>query len=254
MPRTARKKSKTGVYHIILRGINRQTIFEDDEDAVKFLQTLERYKLENEYELYAYCLMGNHIHILIEENQEELGNSMRRIGASYVYWYNWKYERTGHLFQDRYKSEVVENDKYLLAVLRYIHQNPIKAGIVKDIKEYKWSSYSEYLSKSKNQLIDEDFILGIFNRDKNKAKALFEEFHKIEEDSECLEINDKKRFKDKEAKEIIVKTCNVVYCSDLQKLHKNERDEKIIILKEKGLSTRQISRLTGISRGIILKA
>lgn len=254
MPRRARKKSKTGIYHIILRGINRQTIFEDDEDAVKFLYTLEKYKQENEYKLYAYCLMGNHIHILIEEKEEDLGNSMRRIGASYVYWYNWKYERIGHLFQDRYKSEVVENDKYLLAVLRYIHQNPLKAGIVKDIKEYKWSSYSEYLNKSKNQLVDEDFILGIFDKNKNKAKILFEEFHKIEEDIECLEINDKKRLKDKDAREIIIKICDVGYCSDLQKLHKNERDEKLDILKGKGLSTRQISRLTGISRGIILKA
>jgi len=254
MPRTARKKSETGIYHIILRGINRQTIFEDDEDAVKFLQTLEKYKQENQYEIYAYCLMGNHVHILIKENQEELGNSMRRIGASYVYWYNWKYERTGHLFQDRYKSEVVENDRYLLTVLRYIHQNPLKAGIVKDINQYKWSSYSEYLNKSKNQIVDEDFILELFDRDKNKAKTAFKEFHKIEEDIECLEVNDKKRLKDKEAKEIIIKICNVEHCKDLQKFYGNERDDKLNILKEEGLSTRQIARLTGISRGVILKA
>jgi REP element-mobilizing transposase RayT len=253
MPRTARKKSETGIYHVLLRGINRQTIFEDDEDAVKFLQTLEKYKQENEYEIYAYCLMGNHIHILIKENQEELGNSMRRIGASYVYWYNWKYERTGHLFQDRYKSEVVENDRYLLTVLRYIHQNPLKAGIVNDINEYKWSSYFEYLDKNKKQIVDKDFILEIFDRDKNKAKTLFEEFHRIEENRECLEIYNKKRFKDKEAKELIIKICNVENCKDLQEFNKNERNNKLNILKEKGLSTRQLSRLTGISRGIILK-
>ena len=114
MPRAARVKSKTGIYHIILRGINRQIIFEDEEDSLKFLQTLSEYKEKSKYEIYAYCLMGNHVHILIKEGKEELGIAMRRIGASYVYWYNWKYERNGHLFQDRYKSEAVEDDKYLL--------------------------------------------------------------------------------------------------------------------------------------------
>ena len=126
MPRVAREKSKTGIYHIILRAVNRQIIFEEDEDAIKFLETLERYKETSGYEIYAYCLMGNHVHILLKEGKEDLGVTMRRIGASYVYWYNWKYERVGHLFQDRYKSEVVETEKYLLAVLRYIHQNPLK--------------------------------------------------------------------------------------------------------------------------------
>jgi len=144
MPRSARKKSKSGIYHIILRGVNRQTIFEDEEDTEKFLETLAEYKKENGYKTYAYCLMGNHIHLLIKEEKEDLGIAMRRIGASFVYWYNWKYDRTGHLFQDRYKSEVVEDEKYLLTVLRYIHQNPIKADLVKDIKEYSFLQGDRY--------------------------------------------------------------------------------------------------------------
>ena len=86
--------------------------------------------------------MSNHIHLLIEEGREDLGIVFRRIGARYVYWYNRKYKRSGHLFQDRYKSEAVKNDKYLLTVLRYIHQNPIKAGIENDIRKYPWSSYN----------------------------------------------------------------------------------------------------------------
>lgn len=245
-------KSSTGIYHMILRGINRQTIFEDEEDAVKFLQTLREYKKESEYEIYAYCLMGNHIHILIKEGKEELGMAMRRIGASYVYWYNWKYERTGHLFQDRYKSEVIEDDKYLLTVLRYIHQNPIKGGIVENIEEYKWSSYNEYINKSK--IIDKDFILDLFSRDRNKAIILFEEFHKEENDRQCLEIDEVRRLKDSDAIEIIQEVCNVLHCTDIQRFHKDERDKYLKIIKEEGLSTRQIARLTGISRSIILKA
>lgn len=118
MPRTVREKSNTGVYHAILRGINRQTIFEDEEDATKFVETLGECRKKSEFRLYAYCLMGNHAHFLVKEGKEDLGVTVKRVGASYVYWYNRKYGRCGHLFQDRYKSEPVEDDKYFLAVLR----------------------------------------------------------------------------------------------------------------------------------------
>ncbi|MGV8145864.1 MAG: transposase [Alkaliphilus sp.] len=95
MPRAARRRSKSGIYHIVLRGVNKQRIFEDDEDAENFLQTIGFYKEKSEYKIYDYCLMGNHIHLLIKEVDEEFGISMRRIGASYVYWYNWKHQRSG---------------------------------------------------------------------------------------------------------------------------------------------------------------
>ena len=214
MPRTARIKSSSGIYHIILRGINRQTIFEEDEDAVKFLKTLKHYKEKSGYKLYAYCLMGNHIHLLIKEGKEDLGIIMRRIGASYVFWYNWKYERCGHLFQDRYKSEVVENVNYFLTVLRYIHQNPLKAGLVKDIKEYKWSSYSDFIEK--NEIIDIDFVLDLFNKDRKKALDSFKEFHEISCNDDCLEIEEKRRIKDDKAIEIIKKVCNASHCTEIQ--------------------------------------
>jgi len=129
MPRQARRKSESGIYHIMLRGINQQQIFEDEEDSLRFLETLLKYKEQCGYEIYAYCLMGNHIHILLKEGKENLTLVLKRIAGSYVYWYNWKYRRSGHLFQDRFKSEPVEDDEYFLTVIRYIHQNPIKAGI-----------------------------------------------------------------------------------------------------------------------------
>src|SRR5690554_3854054 len=127
MPRRAREKSSTGVYHVMLRGINKQKIFHDQEDYEKFIEIVKNYKELCTYELYAYCLMSNHFHLLIKEGKEELAAVFRRIGAKYVYWYNLKYKRCGHLFQDRYRSEVVETQQYLLTVLRYIHQNPLKA-------------------------------------------------------------------------------------------------------------------------------
>ena len=145
MPRLPRQNSDSGIYHIMLRGINQQTIFEDDEDYFKFVETLENYKAISGYKLFAYCLMSNHIHILIKVEKEDLDLIMKRIAGRYVYWYNWKYYRKGHLFQDRFKSEPIEDDSYFLTVLRYIHQNPVKAGIVKSIDDYLFSSYNNYL-------------------------------------------------------------------------------------------------------------
>ncbi len=170
MPRNPRGVSKSGVYHIMLRGINRQAIFEDDEDIQRLLETIARYKEICKYELYAYCIMSNHVHLLMKETEETISNAIKRISGSYVFWYNKKYERCGHLFQERYKSEAVDNDEYFLTVLRYIHQNPIKAGLVKDIKAYKWSSYNEYIKET--VIINKEFVLEMFSSDKEKAIEL----------------------------------------------------------------------------------
>ena len=105
MPRTARRRSGTGIYHIMMRGINRQRIFEDDEDNRMFLQFLLKYKNQCGYKILAYCLMGNHIHLLMKEGDEPLEIVFKRMGAGFVNWYNVKYQRTGHLFQGRFKSE-----------------------------------------------------------------------------------------------------------------------------------------------------
>ena len=101
MARTARATGDSGIYHVMLRGINRQRIFEDDEDRDRFLEILKKSKEKDGFDLIAWCLMPNHVHLMIHENEVKLGTIFRRIGASYVYWFNGKYERTGHLFQDR---------------------------------------------------------------------------------------------------------------------------------------------------------
>jgi len=133
VPRAARIKSESRIYHIIMRGINRQILFEDEEDCTKFIQTLQRYKEISEYKLYAYCLMGNHLHLLLREGKEPLETVMRRICGSYVFWYNKKYDRIGYFFQDRFKSEPVDDEVYFLVELRYIFQNPLRAGITNKI-------------------------------------------------------------------------------------------------------------------------
>ena len=243
MPRQARKKSETGVYHIMLRGINQQQIFEDEEDQQRFLDTLLKYKEQCGYSIYAYCLMGNHLHLLLKEGKEDLTLMFKRIAGSYVYWYNWKYHRSGHLFQDRFKSEPIEDDAYFLTVLRYIHENPIEAGLCKKIEEYKFSSINEYLKQSK--LVDTEFVFSML------PKEEFIEFHKQEKIERCLDIESNHRLNDREAREIILKSTKCKTSTDFQLLDKTKRNALIHKLYLKGLSIRQISRLTGISKKVV---
>ena len=249
MPRQARKMSKTEIYHIMLRGINKQVIFEDDEDRQKLLETIKYYKTVSKYEIYGYCIMSNHVHLLIKEIKEPLSLAIKRICGSYVYWYNWKYERSGHLFQERFKSEVVESEEYLLTVIRYIHQNPIKAGISKTVLEYSWSSYNEYVGRV--GMIDVEFALGMFSCDKKKAIDLFKKYSTEQNEDKCLENEEKLRVSDNEAKAYFLQM-GLVNISELQQLEKHERNRIIKSLKcIDGVTIRQLSRLTGISKSVI---
>ena len=156
MPRQARESSGTGIYHVMMRGINHQNIFEEQEDYYQFLTTLDVMAQSYEsdgtpvgrnYILYAYCLMSNHIHLLIREREDTIGMAIKRIASSYVYYYNHKYSRDGHLFRERFKSEPVNDIAYFVTLLRYIHQNPLKAGMVERVKDYEFSSWGEYIDK-----------------------------------------------------------------------------------------------------------
>ena len=111
--------SSSGYMHIITRGIGRQLLFEEDQDYLHYLAVLEKYSLETAVYICAYCLMENHVHLLVHGESEQIILFMKKLGVNYAGWFNWKYERTGHLFQDRYKSEPVEDDGYLLTVFRY---------------------------------------------------------------------------------------------------------------------------------------
>jgi REP element-mobilizing transposase RayT len=164
MPRTARKKSASGIYHIILRGINKQTIFSDEEDNDEFIRIISECKRISGFDLYAYCLMGNHVHLLIKEGSESIEQIMKRIGTRYVARYNRKYQRCGHLFQGRFKNETVEDDSYFLLVLRYIHHNPQNAGLCKGQDLYPWSSYRDYTNKK--GITDVDFALGLIGENR----------------------------------------------------------------------------------------
>jgi len=249
MPRKARQKSETGIYHVMMRGINKQDIFFDHKDKLKFLELVLRFKEISQFELYGYCLMDNHIHFLLKELTEPLSVIIKRISGSYVYWFNKKYDRCGHLFQERYKSEPVENDSYFLTVLRYIHQNPVQADLADNIPDYQWSSFNEYIGSPSYS--DTEFALKMFSDDREKALELFRDFTCIINDDRCLDYKDNAEVRDDVIRTKLVQN-NINDREELLMLEKEELVNLIKALKSiDGVTLRQLSRVTGLSKSAL---
>lgn len=245
MPRAARQKSNSGIYHIMLRGINKQNIFEENEDKDRFLDVLRECKVISGYKVFGYCLMSNHVHLLMKFETEQPELVFKRIGGRYVYWYNMKYQRIGHLFQDRFRSEPVNDEAYLLTALRYIHQNPVKSGLCKQVEEYEYSSYGEYVGR--RYLVDTDTVYGII------SKEDFAEFNNQQNNDSCLDISEEVRFRltDEQVKKEIYRLTKCENIAEMQVLGDAAKSRLVCKLYSCGGSVRQISRLTGISKGIV---
>ncbi len=212
MPRQARVRSITGIYHIMLRGIDKRDVLLDNEDKLKFLENIEKAKEKGKFKVLGYCLMDNHIHMLLKED-EGIGTSIKRITVGYVGWHNKKYDRTGHLFQNRYLSEPVNNEEYLLTVLRYIHQNPVKARIVSDVRDYSWISFGDYYLTYNGQKTIINGTLMVENYFKT-----FEEFSRYMNtisDDECLETKTLKYNSDDNLTKIISNKYKVISLQEL---------------------------------------
>jgi REP element-mobilizing transposase RayT len=197
MPRIQREKGEFSTYHIIQRGNERKNLFLRDEDKLRFLDTMAKTREKYNFLVYGYCLMDNHVHLLINDNGNDISKLMKSINVSYVSYFNRVYKRFGHLFQDRFRSEIIDDDPYLLEVSRYIHNNPVKAGIVEKPEEYRWSSYNIYVGKSVNshELLDTGKILASFSNQKNKAVAEYIRFTESygEESEAILEIEEEQQ-------------------------------------------------------------
>lgn len=242
MPRSARKKSETGIYHVMLRGINRQPIFEDEEDYRRFLYVLRDCKRVSGFQLFAFCLMPNHIHLLIRAIREPLDLIFKRIGTRFVYWYNLKYERVGHLFQDRYKSEPVEDDAYFLTVLRYIVQNPMKAGLEATPGTYRWSCYRDY-SAAKSYMTDTDFADGFF-----PSRADLLAYLRQPNEDRAMDLRPSiVRISDQKAASIARTITGCASVSAFQQLDRQRQLDSVLQLRQHNLTIAQITRATGMS-------
>lgn len=242
IPRSPRKKSNTNIYHVIVRGINRQDIFYEKQDFRKFIKEIKRTKETYKYKLYSYVLMPNHVHFIIQDTNDNLSIVMQSLAISYSYYFNQKYKRVGHLFQNRFKSKIIENEPYLKNVVRYIHKNPENAGLS---EKYEWNSYYEYIL-NKTKIIDKDFIMNIFNNDITSFRDFHNNYIKnqdIDKDYELME-----KIEDEEAIKIIKELLKE---ENLMKVQNYEKDRKKLVIKKiakiEGITKVQISRILGIS-------
>ncbi len=256
MARNARYRSSLNMYHVIIRGINKQNIFLDTQDKLKFVKELINTKNKYCFKIYAYVLMANHVHLVLKDGEIDVSKIMHRLQVCYSEYFNKKYDRIGHVFQGRFTSKNIEDNEYLKYVIRYVHINPDKAGIGK-YDSYQWSSYKEYVETDNDEsLTDKNDILELYGNNPDEAIANFKMFHKEksrysynEEDSEFELTN---RLDDEIIIKIIIENMGLKSIYDVQKLNNKYRDEILLkMLAIRGTTVSQISRITGISTKII---
>lgn len=184
MPRKARKHINAYFFHVMCQGINKEKIFEKPEFIEKYLECIKRYKDEFFVNVIAYCVMPNHVHLLLHSyDLEKLSGFMHKVNSVYAMMYNNKKERVGYVFRDRFKMEGIADNKYLSACILYIHNNPVKAGICKHVADYRYSSYKEFISKP--WLINNDMIknnIGIKEYEEIEIQSLLEESRFLDEE------------------------------------------------------------------------
>ena len=260
MARKARQASKTGIYHVMLRGVNRQDIFESEKDYLKFLNLMQRAAFPEDEDgnpmppnliIYAYCLMPNHVHLLVKEQGVRISDAIKSISVSYAFFFNVKYEHLGHLFQDRFRSETVNDMDYFVTLIRYIHQNPVAGGLVNHVRDYPWSSWCEYDPKKKcivpvcyTKTVLDRFSFGALEEIVNDQLPQTKRILDFDNDTSV-------RMPDDKVRNYIHLACEVDMLSDVQKMPQEQRNEILKRALRYGASIRQISRVTGVSRGII---
>lgn len=252
----SRLQSPTDIYHITVRAIDGHIIFHNDEDLKLYFSLLKRWKIKYDFIFYGYCLMNNHVHLLIKSDLIQMSKFMQSLTISFTKIYNKRYHRTGPIFDGRYKSECVDNIEYFLNTLRYIHLNPVKAKLATLQTLNTWNSYHEYINHS--TLCNTCEVLKYFGKTFDEQKKYFDLFHQEYEKELHLQSLSKSFFK---KQQLYVDDTNAILLIksltgfDTPKRIADMSIEKkkayVAFLKHQNLSIRQISRLTGIARGYI---
>lgn len=258
MPREARQRSASGVYHIMSRGNSQMEIFHDDADNLTFLKFLSE-AVDDDFQVIAYCLMGNHFHLLVITNKEKddvLESKMKSILIRYVEYYNRRYCRVGILFQGRFKSQPVETVSYFCRVVRYIHYNPVAAEICADMQDYPWSSYREYFcqnddSKTKYFSVNKDYALMLHDLD------WFRMWHERREDNAAgfVDVDTTIHSSGCGTDSLLDGRFSYLYKFKISTLaSKDEATQRKYIRRiciEEGFAPKQVSRMTGIPKGLV---
>ncbi|EYE87559.1 hypothetical protein Q428_12565 [Fervidicella metallireducens AeB] len=176
MPRIARQKKEDAIFHVMARSISEVDLFKDDTDKLNYLALVKKYQKTYEFRVYGYCLMDNHLHLIIDANGADISRIMHSINFSYAQYFNHRHKRHGHLFQDRFKSKMVKSEIYLYALSAYVHNNPCDIkGYENCPEKYEFSSLSIYLGLRHDpyELIDDGFIMGMFSKNPKKARESY---------------------------------------------------------------------------------
>lgn len=257
MSRKPRQTSASGIYHIMIRGVNKQEIFFDNQDKIVFINLLTKAKEKYNFYLFAYVLMNNHVHIEIKDNERCISKIIQSVATSYAIYFNEKYDRVGHLFQNRFNSKPVENNNYLINLVRYIHQNPEKARI-ELTEKYKWSSYFDYINLRK-KLVDIEYIYDLIDKDRKKAILKFKEIHKqiIQPDTseDILEYEIKNSLDYEEIITCIDKKIGIDKMKEIKKYNKKEKIKEIAKLSNiKGVNSCQMAKILDVDVRIVREA
>lgn len=244
LPRLGRQESNTKHYHVMTRGINKDAIFKNKLDKEKLIKVIKKKINEIECKIYAYCVMDNHLHLLLECDVGDLSLLMQKINISYAAYYNLKNNRIGPVFQDRFKSEIIFDEKYFYGVIRYIHNNPVQANIVIKPEEYIWSSIREYIYNESN-IIHKDAKKMI--KENFKTISSFSKFHEIQDKQDYLEIAEEVQLRKIELGREIID--NYLEQIESEALVNTEDKEQVIIklLETEKFSYRKIAELVGAS-------
>ncbi len=250
-----REKSESNIYHVFARGTGKQIIFEDEDDRHLLHALLNKNFRLNSIDVHAWCFMDNHIHLLLRGEIESISKSLKSVLESYAMSFNKKYGRSGHLFQEAFKSEPINNDSHYLATLRYIHQNPLKAGFSRTCS-FSWSSFNEYCEcNTLPSLCDKHFAIELFG-----DLEQFLHFHEaISLNDICIDVpkpyerNKTRGMRDEEALSLARSIIGTRGVEVIKSWPREKRNAGIVSLCDAGLTYRQVERLTGITRGIIYR-
>ena len=251
LARTARIKTEAALYHLTLRGNGRQLLFEDDDDRKLFLGLVKTRMQAASVSVIAWCLMDNHVHLLVSDPSDHLADAMRSLGTSYAQHFNEKHGHVGHVFQGRYGSKPVLDERHLLEAVRYIHANPAEAGMGA-AESYCWSSYAEYAhaERASNHLCDTKLVLELLGSPQG-----FIEFSEQVPDIPYETIG-AGRIPDEAMTAVaqrIAETFGLPSIRDVSSQSKDRRNKVLNAMRSARLSVRQIERLTGIGRATVYR-
>ena len=245
MPRLPRQYSESGFYHVMLRGNGKQIIFEDDADRHFFLKLLKDKATADNVAVIAWCLMSNHVHLLIDDPKMSLSHVIHAISTAYARHFNDKTGHVGAVFQGRFASVPITDDNQLLQALRYIHDNPAKAGVAA-VDEYPWSSYGEY--RGRPGIADTEMVLGMLGG----ACGFLRFCGDKRFGSYCFRST--KRVPDEDALTVVRCTLGNIEPAELKKMPKEQRNRALQSLRAAGITVKQMERLTGIGHNAISRA